>query len=461
MDKFKVLKRNTIIIAIASLGSKVIGFILAPLYSYYMTISQYGVMDIIITTVGLLLPLVTFNIYEATFRFTTGNKSDENQVLTLSLLATIVGLILSTIALPIIMHFTKMGEIVLLTYLLIFVESINFVLKQFARGLGKVEEFAWNGIIASFITLGFSLILMVLLHMGLEGYLITIIISYFLTNIYLFIRLKLWKCLIIKKINWNILREMLRYSVPLMPITSMWWIINVSDRYVIGIMLGTAYNGIYAVASKLPSLLSVFEDVFYQAWQMSAIKEASADGENEFYSLIFNNYIIILTIGFTLLLVIVRPMVIYLFSNDYYDAWRYVPLLLVATVFHALSGFLGVFYTVKKKPKGALISVIVGAGVNIALNIILIPLIGLMGAAVATIVAYIIVTIYRFIDTKKFVTIALKEKYIVLMTFICLLQLVIYYLSFNFKIAIQLLIASWIVVCNRRLILQLVKRNIS
>lgn len=87
MDKktYSELKRNTIIIAISNLGSKAISFILAPLYSYYMTTAEYGTMDLITTTVGLLFPFVCIDIFEATFRFANDQKYNEKTVLSTSL----------------------------------------------------------------------------------------------------------------------------------------------------------------------------------------------------------------------------------------------------------------------------------------------------------------------------------------------------------------------------------------
>ena len=89
MDKkYKELRRNTLIIGVANLGSKAISFILAPLYSYWITVEQYGDMDLIISTVLLLTPVVCLDIYDATFRFASDSKYDNRTVLSVSLLFT-------------------------------------------------------------------------------------------------------------------------------------------------------------------------------------------------------------------------------------------------------------------------------------------------------------------------------------------------------------------------------------
>ena len=94
-EPYKQLKRNTLIIAIGNLGSKAIAFVLAPLYSFYLTTSQYGTMDLITTTVGLVMPFFCLDIFEATFRYSNDKEYDENKVISSSLFVCLPGFIVS------------------------------------------------------------------------------------------------------------------------------------------------------------------------------------------------------------------------------------------------------------------------------------------------------------------------------------------------------------------------------
>ena len=100
----------------------------------------------------------------------------------------------------------------------------------------------------------------------------------------LILRAKLWRYVRLSP-NPDLRRQMLRYCIPLIPTAIFWWIMGVSDRYMVKWFLGGAANGIYAVAYKIPTILTILATVFMDAWQLSAITESSGDREShlQFY----------------------------------------------------------------------------------------------------------------------------------------------------------------------------------
>lgn len=458
-DKLKELKYNTIIIAIANIGSNAISFILAPLYSYFLTVEQYGEMDLITTTASLLLPFVCFDIYEASFRFAHDKRYDERKVLSSTFCISLLGGIATLVIIVIIYLVGKHNEYIIYTGLYIFFESINSVIKQFARGRSKMKIFAFTGVLNSVVLLVSNILLMILLHLQLKGWLISFLLAKIVVTIYLMFSTNFINIFSIKKVDKRYIEQFIKFCIPLVPTATMWWIMNASDRYMIAFFAGTAATGIYSVANKLPHIMSVFENVFYQAWQTTAIGALEDNDRDQFYSQVLTNYIIVLSIGTLGLLTFVKPLIEILFAEAYWSAWICLPALILGVIFHAASGNLGSLYTVFKRTKGAFSTTLAGALTNIILNLIFIPWIGISGAAFTTLIGYIVTYVYRWFDIKKFVRLKLDTNKLTPLLFAVVVQCVLYFWISPVSYLLRVLITLFFVCCNYNILLELIKRR--
>ena len=201
------------------------------------------------------------------------------------------------------------------------------------------------------------------------------------------------------------MKDMVRYSLPLMPNSLSWWVMNASDKFVIFAFLGVAANGMYAVAHKMPTLINICNNLFFQAWQLSAVEESESTEKNGFYSNVFDTLAMILFLAASLLLIFIKPLMKMLVSSDYGNVWIYCPFLVIAMVFSAFSSFLGTNYVAMKKTRGALKTTVFGAAINLILNFLLIKPFGINGAAFATMFSFGATWLYRVWDTREFVEI--------------------------------------------------------
>ena len=284
--------------------------------------------------------------------------------------------------------------------------------------------------------------------MGITGYFISIIISNIICNIFLIFRLKLWEYLIFGKCDIYLVKEMLIYSIPLIPNALMWWVMNASDRYIIAINLGVAANGLYAVANKIPTILSLLYSIFNQAWQLSAIEEADKKNKAEFYTSVFNIFSILMLIATSIILVCIKPVIQNFLSSEFSDSWKYVPFLLLAVVFTSFSSFLGMNYIAMKKTKGIFKTSLIGAMTNIILNLIMIPKIGLNGAAIATMISFFGVWIIRIYDTREFVLIKFNIKKLGLTIIIIFIQIIMLYTNLKLIFIFELVLLTLICLLN-------------
>ncbi len=458
-ESYNELRTNTKIFGISNLGIKSIAFILAPLYSFYLTTEQYGTMDLVTVIVSLLTPVICVDIYEAVFRYVNDNNFGRKQVLSSALAVGSVGIL--CLALFSAVGYVFFGRLSIIWYVFIFtsLDIVNTILAQYARGIGKIKIFAVSSILNAATVLGFDIVLLCVLSMALEGWLIAFLLGKVLMLIYLTFTLRLKSIVSVRYVNRSYLAEFMKFCVPLIPTTVMWWIMNISDRFMITYFIGLSATGLYAVANKLPGLLSIVENIFYQAWQVTALNMMNKEERDEFYSSIINKYLMLLIIGVISLLAIIRPFIYYLFDSEYFSSWVAVAPLLIAILFHAMAGILGSFYTVFKETKGALISSASGALANIALNVFAIPRWGMIGAAVTTLIGFCVTFIYRFYDTKKYVTIRIslidKYPYIVVMA----IQTALYYLNTTYTDIVMYLITATVLFINRKTIKKLLFKS--
>jgi O-antigen/teichoic acid export membrane protein len=253
--------------------------------------------------------------------------------------------------------------------------------------------------------------------MGVTGYVLSIIIADIATALFLFIKCRLWCYLQPGAADRTLIKAILRYSIPLIPATLCWWITNVSDRFMVTYFCGEAQNGLYAAAYKIPNILTIAGGIFIDAWQFSAVianRGATNLETNEqaderrrslsaFFSRIFKGYGAFLCLSAGALILLTKPIAAILFDSSFYDAWQYIPVLLLATTLSALSNFVGSVYMVECRGTATMLTSLIGALGNIALNFALIPNMGPMGAAVATLISYLLVFLIRLIHARRFI----------------------------------------------------------
>jgi O-antigen/teichoic acid export membrane protein len=200
---------------------------------------------------------------------------------------------------------------------------------------------------------------------------------------------------------------MFRYSSPLVMNTVAWWINNASDRYVVTWLCGVEANGVYSMAYKIPSILNMFQSIFNQAWTLSAVKEYNADS-SKFYTSVYNIYNCGMVLVCTCMILGNQFIAKLLFANEFYEAWHFAPFLMISVVFGALSGMIGGVFTAAKKSSILSTTTMMGAICNTVLNIVLVYYMGPMGAALATLAAYVLVWASRMAEARKIVKLKIR-----------------------------------------------------
>lgn len=412
--RIRYLAKNTAIFAVGNMGTKLISFFLVPLYTNVLSTDQYGVADFVHTVCMVLAPVIVLNIGESIMRFALDKDADYGQIMSIGVVIFAGSMVVGLAIIPLAWCVETLSEYTIYIYLYTVSLAGSQILLCYLRGKERLVEYAVGSIIQTAGIAGLNIFYLLVLGQGLHGYFKAYIIASVITMLYAFFVGRVFSALRSFRFNLVLAREMIKYSVVLIPNTFMWWIISSSDRVLITALLGAAANGIYAVSYKIPSVVSVIASIFNQAWGYSAIHEDESEDRDSYSNTIYKGLVAVSVISGIALLLIMKPLMSVYVEASYYEAWRYTPFLIIGNVFMTTGTFLASWYTVNKDSKGYLFSATCGAVVNVVLNLVLIPYLGIAGSALATCVSYIAVFVYRAYDTQKYITIEVMNRRYVL-----------------------------------------------
>ena len=401
--RYKYLVKNATILTIGQFSSKILSFLLVPLYTSVLSTREYGSYDLVNTTVSLLIPILTVNIADAMMRFSLDRDKKLDEVKSIALKYEFLGCFLAIIFIIFIKwikFFPEYDGYYGYVVLLFISTTFNQFEIQLAKGAEKVKEIAIAGFAGTITTVSLNIILLLYIQLGLSGFYLAMIGGQLVPALYLIIETDTFKNVSFK-INIELQRDMLAYSAPLIMTTVGWWVNSASDRYVVTWMCGLEVNGMYSISYKIPTIITTVQSIFIQAWQISAIKEYKKGNYQKFYGDSFFHLNGIMVSTCSVLLLFTKVLARLLYAKEFYGAWAYVPFLLVSSVFNASSGFFGPILSAKRDSKTMAVSAIYGTVTNVILNICLVYFIGAQGAAVATAISSFIIYYFRAIKVKE------------------------------------------------------------
>ncbi len=449
MSKGKDLAKNTAIVSIGKICTQLITFFLLPVYTAVLSNEEYGVVDLLNTLTSLLLPIATLQIEQGIFRYLLDCR--ENKEKQTTLITTVSKFILVQSAICILIFLCASPFIhneykyfLMANLLMGILSSISL---QICRGLGDNKTYAVGSFITGALTVILNVIFIVAFKWGAYGMLIATAISNLLCAIYVFVKKKIYKYIDIKQNDKKLLKDIVKYSVPLIPNMISWWIVSASDRTIISAVIGVAQNGIYSAANKFSGIFSTLYSVFNLTWTESASININSEDRDEFFSKIFD-FIVRFFGSLCLGTIAVMPFVFGILVNEKFaESYYQIPILILGSVFNILVSFLGSVYVAKKLTKEIAKTSIIAAIINIVVNIALINQIGLYAASISTVIAYFAMFIYRWIDVKKYVSIKTNKTLIAVLSVSFLVAIITYYLKMKIISIVVLLAVIIIAIC--------------
>lgn len=423
MNKYQKLASNTIVLAIGQFGSKLLVYVMLKFYTSMLGTDGFGDVNIIINASALLISVVTLSISEGVLRYGLDRSNNGKHVFSIGINVALVGLVIFAAFVPLVGLIEFLSGYEWLIFMYVCTGSIKGICSIYVRARGHVKLYAVDGMLTTVTNILFNLLLLGVFDMGVLGYVLSVSLADLCSIVFLSVKSKLYKKY--RPLgNDKLLRSaMIRYSIPLMPTTIMWWIINVSDTFMVRAIHGSDANGIYSFAYKFPNLASIVVGIFLQAWHMSAITERNSRKISDFYTKVFGFMQTVMFIAVAGIMLVLRPIIMPFFGSEGFEsAYFYVPCLLGAVLFQCSSNFMGSIYEASNKTTHSFISSVIGAVMNIVLNFLLLKPMGIIGAAIATLVSYIVVFAYRVIDTRKllYMEINYRKTFLNLFLLVCM-----------------------------------------
>ncbi len=405
--KYRYLAGNIALFSVSNFVSKILVFLLVPLYTDVLTTYEYGIADVMQVTLLLLVPMLTFNMGEAALRFGIEHAEKRGSILRIGLSyslradAIVVGLC--------IMAFSLVPEdvrwYVMLFAILFIANCLYEFLILYFQGCEAVFVVVIGSISSTIVMIASNILFLLVIKIGLNGYIFSQILAFSISSVIMLLVGKGVGLVRELKNDEEMRSSMLAYGTPLIAYSTGSWVNNAADRYIVLAMCGAAVNGVYGVAYKIPAILMVFQRIFAQAWQMSATKSYKDEKSEEFFTEMYRTYNCVMVTGCAILILLVNPIAKFMFRKEFYEAWVFVPPLLISVIFGALTGFLGSICLAYKDSKSMGAATSIGAVANVAMNFAMIPKLGAMGAAIATAVSYAMMCFFAYRFVKKHVTI--------------------------------------------------------
>ena len=423
-NKYKTLAKDIVIFAIGNIGSKMILFFLVPLYTNTMTKDEYGIADLILTVSELVLPFVSVVIYDALLRFALSKNESKEDTLLVAYIVMAVGSALTLAITPIFIFYRSVSPWKWFLCIHIILSGFHLINMNYLKVTNNNVKYAIISLVQTLFMATLNIVLLVVYHMGVLGYLVANILSVLIAIILTLILGKIPSSLKKARFRKKLFSEMVRYSAPLIFNNISWWVVHSSDKMMVEGMLGEDSLGIYAVSAKIPSFINVIINVFSQAWGISSVKEFENTNDRKFYSSVFNLYMFLcFGVGIGIISVTKLFMKMYV-SEAFYSAWKYVPTLLAAAAFAAVAYYYGSLYGAVKKSGRNMVTTLIAAITNVIVNVICIPLWGIYGAAIGTLVSYIVMSTMRMIDINRLLKIKIDYVRYILSCILILIQVV-------------------------------------
>ena len=461
MKREKELVKNTIVLAIGSFLPRMVSIITIPILTACLSKKEYGVYDLLSTLVMLVIPIATLQIQSAAFRFLIDcreNIEEVKKIITNIFVLTIP--IAIGVSFLIIFFFPSMNDLERLLISGYFLCDVVYtMIGQIVRGLSYNKIFSLGAIILAIIDCLNIVLLVFIFDKGLIGVLFSSCLSRAVAIIFQCQHIKLVGFIDFSQVSMKKIREMISYSWPMIPNNLSNWVLKLSDRLIISVVLGVEANAIYAIANKIPSLLSMGQSVMIAAWQENASIALNDKNVNEYYSVMFDR-IFKMVLGFTALIIGFMPVLFTtLVKGEYEEAYIQMPILIIGMFFACMSSFQGGIYIAHKKTVSVGITTILAAGINIVVHLLLINKLGIMAGSVSTLVAYFFLYFFRVFDVRRFQKISYVFRTQIFLLIIIIVMLFICAQRTYFCNVINMIVGIFLcMVLNKDVVISIIKR---
>lgn len=408
-SKLHLFIENFLVYGLGGIISKIIPLIMVPIVTRIMPNSSYfGISDLANTVLSFASALAVMGMYDAMYRmfFESEDEEYKKDICSTALIVTIftsfVVFIVMCLLKDVIAKYafgdSNLTNLVYLTALATLVGATNSIISAPTRMQNKKKVFLIMNTVSPLLSYSISIPLLLNGYYVIALPLAALISAFTQEAIFYFLNKEWFKYRRFKK---QYVKPLLNIAIPLLPTFLIYWIFNSSDKLMITNFLGVESTGLYSVGSKLGHASQLIYTAFAGGWQYFAFSTMKEKNQVKNNSMIFEYLALVSFVCAMMMFTLSSPIYKLLFTQEYYSGFLIAPYLFLAPLLQMLYQVAVNQFLVVKKTWPSLFILSFGAIINVLLNLILIPLIGIEGAAIATLLGYAISDVICIIVLSK------------------------------------------------------------
>lgn len=456
----RVLKKSAIYL-IGNFSSKILMAIIIPIYAFYVQSSDLGYFDYSQTIMSIVIPIVFFSVWEAILKFTIDGKYEKSEIINSAIVLSIGACLVISAGLLVVSIFV---EIQYLPYILLMFIMYGLVqIWQYAaRGLDNSKIYVISGIVGTVVNFCAIFVLVVWRKLGLQGLLVSYILSQIATFITIEVKLRLFTTVRFQRSSFALLKSMVAFSAPLTLNTISAWLFTGFSRVIINEKLGAYENGLYAFANKFSIVVSMLGSVITMAVIEEAIiaRNKNKTGASEGKST-GELYVALMCIAMVAMPAI-KLFYEIIAQSEYYSSFVYVPFLLLYAALITLASNIGAQFQALEITKYQFITTIIGSAATVVLSILFVGSYGVFAVVISQGIGAFVMVVARYVIVKKHMHYQMNLMKMLLATAIYIV-LSLLCLKASIGLAVILLIISAViaVLLNYSVFAALLKRKIN
>ena len=456
-NKNERLAKKSLIYFRGNLSSKILNFLLVPIYAYTISSTDLGNYDYIITLASIIIPIVYMVLWEAILKFSLSQKATIRRITTTTSIFTIIlNIIIIPIMYIVFQYFYNIGVNAIYIVGIFVLYGLTNIWQYYARALKYEKVYVFSSIIATISNLIMNIIFICVLKMGFIGLAISYIVSNVIAIVVIEFKVKIISSIKLEDFDAKLLKNMIIFSAPLVLNTVSAWLLSGASRIIIINKLGSNANGIYTFANKFSVIVTLIGSVINMAFvEESIINSKSENVDNDFLKTVE-----FLLEKFLSLLILAIPTINIFYymitSTEYYESKLYFPFLLIYSLFSVMATNIGTIFHVINKTKYAFFTTILGTIVFFLVAIIGIDKFGLICISNAQILGAFVIFISRYIYAKKYCRQGFDWKKIAIMLFFYIvISILCYNANLISNIIVFMILLVMISYTNKNIIINL------
>jgi O-antigen/teichoic acid export membrane protein len=448
VSQIRALVKNSGVYALSSLASPLISLVLAPFLTHHLSRADYGALAILNTFIALTAGVTQLGLNAAFFRaygYDYESRRDRLQVvstfLILLVLVSFPAVILAIVTAPslavFLLNAPLLSSAIRASALVVLVQNLTLPGLLWLRAESRTVFFSIVSILNLLASAATTIFFVGILHMGIDGAILATGVGYAII-VFCTLPIVLWRAGV--RLRFDIARGMLVFGWPHVLSLIAGWVLQLLDRYLLGILGSLSQTASYAVAYSLGGTLSaIIITPFSMAWWVLMYSIAKKDNAKHVFQLIFrwfSLFLLFAAFGLSTFGVIVLDL---FFPPSYHSAAPVIPAVALSMVFYGAHTIFTVGVSLTRKTWLLTISIGSSALLNTVLNFIFIPHYGAMGAAIATLIAYIVLAVISYIVNRRIYPIPFE----IGLFSVAVLIAIALYLGSNFLAQIQAVYVAW------------------